>query len=57
MDSEKTKVEEYIKRQGYTWTYPEIRMEYLRWKDGCYISFTAKKVINACIDSSCQVYT
>lgn len=56
MESQEQKVKEFISQNRYTWTYAEIMEEYNKWKTGSYISFTAKKVINACIDDSCQVY-
>lgn len=57
MGSQKEKVKKYIEEQGYSWTYDQIISEYIYWKNGHYISFTARKVINACIDDTCQVYT
>lgn len=56
MVNQELKVKEFIKQNGYTWTYEEILTEYEHWKNGAYISFTAKKTINACIDSNCEVY-
>jgi len=53
---EKVKVKKYIAENKYNWTYPQIRREYIKWRSGAYISFTAKKVINACIDENCKVY-
>lgn len=57
MENQEQKVKEFIKQNDYTWTYDDIMQEYSKWKNGIYISFTAKKVINACIDNNCQVYT
>lgn len=43
------KVEEYIKNCGYTWTYESIMKEYAKYREGEYISHSAKDVIQNCI--------
>ena len=40
------KITNYIKKGGYTWTFEKILKEYLKSKDGYYISNTANEIVN-----------
>lgn len=39
---------DFINEMGYDWTLDRIKEEYLKHKEGWYISYTAKKVIEYC---------
>ena len=43
-------VETYIKEKGYDWSFDDIMKQWSKYKDGYYISFTAKDVVENCIE-------
>lgn len=46
----KEKINEYISKCGYTWTYETIMEQWCKYNDGEYISFTAKDVVKKVIE-------
>lgn len=38
------KIEKWCIESDMDWKYSEIKQEFKRWREGCYISFTARLV-------------
>lgn len=43
------RIEDYIKECNYTWTVDAIFAEYVKLQNHCYISYTARDVIDNCV--------
>jgi len=45
-----TKIQEYIKEMGFTWTIKTVKEMYEQYKQGFYVSFTARQIIKNVIE-------
>lgn len=43
------RIEDYIKECNYTWTVDAIFAEYVKLQNHCYVSYTARDVIDNCV--------
>ncbi len=50
LDKSIEKIKEYIKFKGYDWTPERVLEEFEKYKNGEYVSHTARDVIKNCIE-------
>lgn len=44
------KIQEYIDKMGFTWTVESVKEQYEKYKEGEYVSFTARQIIKNVIE-------